>query len=269
MIKKRQLASIVIFTLVIVGFIIFYIISSIKQTFFTPKPLEYLIQCATLQAKGGQSRLFQIKVYENILNCHALLWKIPPAYFAKKSATDPTPDPVVIQEITIRGSFADDGKLIPYDKNKKTDVPVYPDITLKPSWASFEEMSRIHWFSVATNSRSAKKVASPFKGIAKFDTLEYQYKDVLPRMIFFAPDVDSLPEESWKYTVECTLPTSKKQDTSNTYKLKVIPKNTLCFVTSEVDERIYAKFSIRYSQVAQIKTIVDSVSNTLKQMMLN
>lgn len=255
---------------VIVGIVVFYLISLAKQTFFAPaKPLEYIIQWATLQAKGSQSRLFQIKVHENVINCHALLWKIPPAYNAEKDTIGSAPDSVVIKQIIIHGPFSDDGKLIPYERNIKTVEPVYSDINLKPSSESFEEMSRKHWFSVATNSKSAKKVASPFKGVAKFDTLEYQFKDVLPRTIFFAPDVDSQPKEPWKYTVECTLPTSKKEDISNTYKLKVIPKNTLCFVTSEVDERIYAKFSIRYSQVAQIKTIVESVSTTLKQFMLN
>lgn len=201
-----------------------------------------------------------------------MLWKIPPAYFAEKGLIGSIPESPVTTQIIIYGSFTNDGKLIPYDKNKKTkkiEIPIYPKIFIKPSGESFEEMSRNNWFSVETKSMSAKKVASPFRGVAKFDTLEYAFKDVLPRKIFFAPDVDSQPAEPWRYTVDCSVRTSKKEDTRNSYKLKVIPENTLCHVKSEIDERVYAEFNIRYFQVAQIKTIVDSVSTTLKQFMLN
>lgn len=270
MIKKRELAAVVMLVVAIAGVVVYFIIYLAKQTIFAPpKPLEYIIQCATLQAKGSQSRLFQTKVHENIIRCHALLWKIPPAYYAEKDAIGSAPESMVTNEIIIRGSFTSDGKLMPFDKNKKTDAPVYSNITIKPSWASFKIMSHDNWFDSVKKVWDVKKIASNINGVEIFDSIESRHKDTRARAVFFTQDAAIIQLETWEFIAECYARNNSLDDIKNSYKTRELSKDSLCQVTSKIDERVFAKFNIRYSQVAQIENIVNSVSTTLKQFMLN
>jgi hypothetical protein len=278
----KKIITIFIAVMFLIGLLVTFAIK--RHNLKGPEEPRYITQCMrTLDStspvlKNRDANVFQIKEYENIHDCQALLWRIPVKFKPEVKSLGANHNPDITQGVSIIGAFSSKGQLLPVSKdntNETIDSDIYNKIELKSLGISFEEIFK-NELSLATSYANslnrAKKIDSKIKELEVYDSLDLEAKEPNARYVIFVPKIDADQKKLHHFIVECAAYKTNNQPKNwDERKLphNLLPANRSCVVRSQVNERIYAEYRIKYSQLPQIEAIVSSVSATLKQFMLN
>jgi hypothetical protein len=169
-----------------------------KQNIKEPNEPIYIAQCMQILdnkstiTKNRDANIFQIKENENIIDCQALLWRIPVKFQPKAKSLGANHNPDVTQGVSILGAFSNTGQLLSIskeNKNESKDFEFYNKIELNSLSTSFEDILdfRLHLATSNASPNRAKKIESKIKNLEVYDSIELDGKEPDARHVVFVP----------------------------------------------------------------------------------
>jgi hypothetical protein len=230
---------------------------------------RYIIQCIAPVNKYKQTKNF--KITENNLknqrDCQALLWRIPAEYQPEIEYLGVKSNPNLTIKLSVNGTFTASGKFIPINNTNKKDA-FTSKVVIESSGNDYAGL--MLWrLDLDTKTYNAHKVISKINGLQVFDTLGYKQVLDYRRGVYFIADKSNTSSSLNKFYVDCSFGVKKEEISLLTVPHNLLPASNNCRVESQLDERMYAIYDIKFSQLPQIEAITSSVSNTLKQFMIN